>query len=75
VTVKYEEAAAQPPTPSVAPPPHWHEWYALIEKMREERVAPVDMMGAGRTVESPHPLALQPKPCANVRTLSPPCDA
>ena len=28
------------------PPPHWRDWHTLIEKMREGRDAPVDMMGA-----------------------------
>jgi hypothetical protein len=57
MTVKYEEAEVQSAAPNVAaavvaPPPHWHEWLALIEKMREGRDAPVDMMGAGRAISS-----------------------
>jgi hypothetical protein len=57
VTLKYEDseadvqaAAEGKVTPAAAPPPHWREWHALIEKMREGRDAPVDMMGAGEAV-------------------------
>jgi hypothetical protein len=38
------EAKVDAPSSS---PPQWREWLALIEKMREGRDAPVDMMGAG----------------------------
>jgi hypothetical protein len=47
VSVKYEEQAAAASVKTAAAPPRWSEWYALIEKMREGRDAPVDMMGAG----------------------------
>jgi hypothetical protein len=57
VTLKYEDseadvqaAAEVKVTPAAATPPHWREWHALIEKMREGRDAPVDMMGAGEAV-------------------------
>ncbi len=42
------QAAAEAKVDALSSPPlQWREWLALIEKMREGRDAPVDMMGAG----------------------------
>ena len=57
VTVKYENAEAEEGAVAAAKatataPPMWREWLSLIEKMREQRDAPVDMMGAGKSSSS-----------------------
>jgi hypothetical protein len=58
VTLKYEKAEGEEGALAAAKatataPPHWREWLSLIEKMRERRDAPVDMMGAGASSSSP----------------------